>query len=235
VEYLEGGRSLPLGVGGDVSYRQAVAALPPGSIVVLYTDGLIERRDRSLEDGLELLRRLVAEGPRAPEALADYVLAQAFREHERSDDVALLVVRLPAVRSGQLALTLPAEPDALHTARDELRAWLKRGGVDGADAHDIVLATWEACANAVEHPEEPREAGFTLEAFRDGDRVRVLVRDAGRWRPERAREERGLGLRLMRSLMESVEVDRAPTGTVVRMERQLSPDVNGHGMRNGSS
>jgi serine phosphatase RsbU (regulator of sigma subunit)/anti-sigma regulatory factor (Ser/Thr protein kinase) len=235
VEYLEGGRSLPLGIGGDVKYRQAVAALPAGSIVVLYTDGLIERRDRSLEDGLNMLLDLVAEGPRAPDALADYVLAQAFRDHERSDDVAVLVVRLPTVRSGQLELTLPSEPDALQTARDELRAWLARGGIDGAAAHDIVLAAWEACANAVEHPEQPREAAFTLEAARDGDRVRLLVRDGGRWRPERPREERGLGLRLMRSLMESVEVDRAPTGTVVRMERRVSAAENGHGPRDMSA
>ena len=234
VEYLEGGRSLPLGIGGDVTYRQAVAALPAGSILVLYTDGLIERRDRSLEVGLDMLREVVAEGPRAPDALADYVLAQAFREHERSDDVAVLVVRLPLVRLEQLELTLPSEPDALHTARDELRAWLARGGIEGAAAHDIVLAAWEACANAVEHPDQPGEAAFTLEANRDGDRIRVLVRDGGRWRPERAREERGLGLRLMRSLMESVEVDRAPTGTVVRMERSVIADENGHGPRNGS-
>jgi anti-sigma regulatory factor (Ser/Thr protein kinase) len=201
---------------------------------VLYTDGLIERRDRSLEDGLELLSRLVAAGPRDPDALADYILAHAFRDHDRGDDVAVLIVRLPAVRSGQLALTLPSEPDALHTARDELRAWLARGGIDGVDAHDIVLATWEACANAVEHPEDPREAAFTLEAFRDGDRVRVFVRDAGHWRPEQERAERGLGLRLMRSLMESVDVDPAPTGTVVRMERRVSAYENGHGPRDGS-
>jgi serine phosphatase RsbU (regulator of sigma subunit)/anti-sigma regulatory factor (Ser/Thr protein kinase)/uncharacterized protein YigA (DUF484 family) len=227
VEYLEGGRSLPLGIGGDVTYRQAVASLPAGSIVLLYTDGLIERRDRSLEEGLDLLRELVAEGPRAPDALADYIVEQTFRDHERGDDVALLAVRLSSVRAGQLALTLPSEPDALHTARDELRAWLEQGGVDGPDAHDIVLAAWEACANAVEHPEEPRDAAFTLEAFRDGDLVRLRVSDGGRWRPERQREERGLGLRLMRSLMETVNVDHAPTGTVVRMERRVSANGNG--------
>jgi anti-sigma regulatory factor (Ser/Thr protein kinase) len=87
----------------------------------------------------------------------------------------------------------------------------------------------------VEHPEEPREAAFTLEAFRDGDRVRVHVSDAGRWRPERERAERGLGLRLMRSLMESVDVDFAPNGTVVRMERRLGAQANGHGPAEGDA
>lgn len=115
----------------------------------------------------------------------------------------------------------------MQTARDELRAWLARGGVDRDDAHDIVLAAWEACANAVEHPEEPSEAAFTLEASRDGDRVRLRVQDAGRWRPESNRDERGLGLLLMRSLMESVEVSPDTTGTVVLMERKLGATGNG--------
>ena len=97
-----------------------------------------------------------------------------------------------------------------------------------------MLATWEACANAVEHPEDPREAAFTLEALREGDRVRVSVRDGGRWRPEQERAERGLGLRLMHSLMESVEVDAAPTGTVVRMERRLTVVESSNGQRDGS-
>ena len=247
VAYLEGGRSLPLGIGGEVSYQQAVAELPPGSIVVLYTDGLIERRDRSLEEGLDVLRELVAAAPRAPEALVDYLLAHAFRDSERGDDVAVLVVSLNEVPSARLQLTLPAAPEGLQTARDELRAWLARGGVDRDDAHDIVLAAWEACANAVEHPEEPSEAAFTLEASRDGDRVRLRVQDAGRWRPERDRDERGLGLLLMRSLMESVEVapdsdrNRRLDGAQARARpataprRALGKDGREHGSRSSST
>ena len=146
-----------------MTYRQAVAALPTGSIVVL-TDGLIERRDRSLEDGLQMLRRLVAEGPRAPDALADYVLAHAFREHERSDDVAVLVGSPPdrSVGAAGADASVRAGRAAHGTGRASRLAGA--GGVDGADAHDIVLATWEACANAVEHPEDPARAVFTLEA-----------------------------------------------------------------------
>ena len=233
VAYLEGGRSLPLGIGGDVSYRQAAVEVPPGSVLMLYTDGLIERRDSSLDEGLELLARLVSEGPPEPDALVDHVLAHVFRESERGDDVAVLVVRLEGVPAPELRLTLPAEPEALQTAREELRAWLEHGGVGRDDAHDIVLATWEACANAVEHPEEPIASEFRLEALRQGDRVRVTVSDAGQWRPPSERQERGLGLLLMRNLMESVEVTPAPTGTVVLMERHLKSPRNGHGDRDG--
>ena len=66
VEYLEGGRGLPLGTGTSTSYRQAVAELPHGAVLVFYTDGLIERRGRSLDEGFERLRAAVATGPRTP-------------------------------------------------------------------------------------------------------------------------------------------------------------------------
>jgi serine phosphatase RsbU (regulator of sigma subunit)/K+-sensing histidine kinase KdpD/anti-sigma regulatory factor (Ser/Thr protein kinase) len=233
ISYLEGGRSLPLGIGGDVSYRQAALEVPPGSVLLLYTDGLIERRDRSLDEGLELLGELVAGGPALPDALVDHILAHAFREDERGDDVAVLAVRFEGVPAPELRLTLPAAPEALQTAREQLRAWLAHGGVGGDDAHDIVLATWEACANAVEHPEQPTASEFELEASRQGDSVRVTVRDAGRWRAPSEREERGLGLLLMRNLMQSVEVTPAPTGTVVYMERRLTAPRNGHATVDG--
>ena len=99
------------------------------------------------------------------------------------------------MRAGELTLTLPSEPDALTTARDELRSWLERGGIDGADAHDIVLAAWEACANAVEHPQEPTGRRSHWRPRATGDRISHPRERPGRWRPERERAERGLGLR----------------------------------------
>ena len=62
VEFLEGGRGLPLGTGTS-TYRQAVAELPHGSVLLFYTDGLIERRGRSLDEGFERLGAAVATGP----------------------------------------------------------------------------------------------------------------------------------------------------------------------------
>ena len=51
VEYLGGGRGLPLGTGTTANYRQAVDGLSQGSVLLFYTDGLIERRGRSLDEG----------------------------------------------------------------------------------------------------------------------------------------------------------------------------------------
>ncbi len=64
-EYLEGGRSIPIGVHADVQYSQDVVQLEPGDAIVLYTDGLVERRGSTLDEGLEQLRSAASVlGPR---------------------------------------------------------------------------------------------------------------------------------------------------------------------------
>jgi anti-sigma regulatory factor (Ser/Thr protein kinase) len=219
--FLEEGRSLPVGVGTDVGYAQGVSELEPGSTVLLYTDGLVERRDRSFEEGLELLRSVVGTGPAEPGELVERVLAELLPGDERGDDVAVLAVRVTEVPLDDIRLVLPAEPAALSTVRERLRLWLAKAGASAAETDDIVLAAWEACANAIEHAQEPTLPDFALEASRAADRVRVAVRDHGRWKPEVPRADRGFGLRLMRTLMESVEVSPLPNGTVVTMERRV--------------
>ena len=72
------------------SVAEDATALPPGATVLLYTDGLVERRDRSLEEGLELLRATVESGPSEPDALVEHVLERLLADGERDDDVALL-------------------------------------------------------------------------------------------------------------------------------------------------
>jgi GAF domain-containing protein/anti-sigma regulatory factor (Ser/Thr protein kinase) len=220
-EFLEGGRSLPLGVGLDVAYAQASVELVPGSTLLLYTDGLVERRDRALEDGLTQLRSAVGSGPPEPAALVEHVLAGLLGEGEREDDVAVLAVRLTEVPVDEIRLVLPAEPEALATVREELRRWLARAGATEEEAHDIVLAAWEACANAIEHAQEPSLDDFAFKASHVANRVRLAVRDNGRWKPEVHRDHRGFGLHLMRTLMESVEVRPGGGGTVVTMERRV--------------
>jgi GAF domain-containing protein/anti-sigma regulatory factor (Ser/Thr protein kinase) len=225
VEYLEGARSLPLGVGADVQYQQDVLQLEPGALVVLYTDGLVERRDSSLDEGLDRLREAVARAPHEPEELVDAVIAECLGDVERADDVALLAVRLSERPVADLELRLPADPTSLVVVRDELREWLALTPANEAETSDVVLAAWEACANAGAHAQAPSDSTFALEASSIGRSVLLRVRDSGRWRTEEERPDRGLGLVLMRSLMDRFQVVPGDRGTVVTMERRVGAEA----------
>jgi serine phosphatase RsbU (regulator of sigma subunit)/anti-sigma regulatory factor (Ser/Thr protein kinase) len=219
VEYLEGGRGLPLGTGVASTYRQAVAELPDGAVLLFYTDGLVERRGHSIDEGFERLRAAVATGPRDPERLAAHVLERLLGDEERRDDVVLFVARLLPVAPREIDLRVEGGDTGLRHAREALRLWLAAAPVDEMTAHDVVLATWEACANATEH--SLSESGFRLRVALVGDTIRVVVEDEGSWLPPSARPDRGRGLQLMRALMSSVEVEPGPHGTRVALERRL--------------
>jgi serine phosphatase RsbU (regulator of sigma subunit)/anti-sigma regulatory factor (Ser/Thr protein kinase) len=219
VEYLEGGRGLPLGTGVASTYRQAVAELPDGAVLLFYSDGLVERRGHSIDEGFERLRAAVATGPRDPERLAGHVLERLLGDEERRDDVVLFVARLLPVAPREIDLRVEGGDTGLRHAREALRLWLAAAPVDEMTAHDVVLATWEACANATEH--SLSESGFRLRVALVGDTIRVVVEDEGSWLPPSARPDRGRGLQLMRALMSSVEVEPGPHGTRVALERRL--------------
>jgi anti-sigma regulatory factor (Ser/Thr protein kinase) len=104
-----------------------------------------------------------------------------------------------------------------------LRAWLRQRGVADRDIAAITLATSEACANAIEHAYGPDEATFELRAERTDDRVEIEIRDRGQWREPRG-SDRGRGLQLMETYMDTVEVRRDAGGTTVAMTKRLSED-----------
>jgi serine phosphatase RsbU (regulator of sigma subunit) len=82
----------PLGV--DADYRSQQCGFEPGAVLVLYTDGLVERRREPMADRVLQLADAVAAGPVDVEALADHVLTRLLGEDENDDDVAVLVVAM---------------------------------------------------------------------------------------------------------------------------------------------
>ena len=222
VEFLEGGRGLPLGAGTDTRYTQEIVELPVGTTLVLYSDGLVERRGESIDVGLERLRQAVLDGPREPEQLVEHLLQRLVGTGERGDDIALLAVRLLAVAPEPLHLRLPSDIGSLDVVRDTMRSWLSGAPVSGPEAHDVVLAVWEACANAIEHAVDPREDMLQLWVELTGTELRIAIEDTGAWSPPLERPNRGFGLRLMQAAMTSVEIDPASTGTRVILEKSLA-------------
>lgn len=90
--YVEGGHGLPLGVGEGPKYQSGAECLEPGSVIVLYTDGLVEPVE-GLEQGFAQLKDCVERGPAELEALCDHVLEEMVGP-TANDDVALLMIRL---------------------------------------------------------------------------------------------------------------------------------------------
>jgi anti-sigma regulatory factor (Ser/Thr protein kinase) len=121
-----------------------------------------------------------------------------------------------------MELTLPAEPMELSSLRRALQRWLVECSASDADSYDIVLACNEACANAIEHAYGPGDASVHIDAaFRDGE-IAITVRDHGQWRNARG-NNRGRGLALMETLMDSVSIKTDPdVGTEVSMTRRLN-------------
>jgi anti-anti-sigma factor len=194
--------------------------LDPGSTLLLYTDGLVERRARSIDDGLEALRAAMADGPGDLDRLCDDGVLGILPSDAPPDDVAVLAVRFLPLTGDELDLLLPAEPAVLASLRRALGQWLSGLGGTPEEVHDVVLACNEAATNVLEHAYGPGEGFFEIKGrHRDRD-VEVAVRDFGRWRSPRG-DERGRGLLMMHALVDSVEVSPAPSGTEVRFRHRL--------------
>ena len=215
--YLSLAAALPLGVADAEQYRSEVVPFTAGTAVVLYTDGLVERRDAPIDDGLERLRALGTASRDVEQLCADAL--DRLLTAGPADDVALVAARIPPLQD-DLHTSWPATSEALVGVRRLLRRWLAVHGAQEEEAYDIVVACQEACANAVEHAYGPGHAYFDVTAEHREARIRVTVRDHGRWRPPRG-SHRGRGLPLMRALMESVDVEHGDEGTVVVLERTL--------------
>jgi PAS domain S-box-containing protein len=218
-EFLEGNGSVPLGVLPFPSYEKESATMEPGSSLVLYTDGLIERPGQHLDDGLAELAARVREAPEDPELLCDYLLGTLVPAGGAPDDVAILTLRnLPFVERFRFEFT--SEPEALSRMRSILRRWLRHAGAGNREIAEIVTACGEAATNAIEHAGAAVGAPFEVSGRLRGAQVEIAIRDQGRWRAPRDGDQ-GRGLALMRALTDTVEVSPSPQGTTVRLRRTL--------------
>jgi GAF domain-containing protein/anti-sigma regulatory factor (Ser/Thr protein kinase) len=213
--FLEGGRSVPLGLPFDLPRPQAHERLGPGSILVVYTDGLVERREEPLDRGLERLAE-VASRVRAGSLteISDGLLELVA--DDRHDDVALLTIG-PRRPVEVFRRTFPADAHELATMRAELRTWLERSGLPTETQEDVVLACTEAATNAIEHAYIGRRGDVLIEAESEDGALQVSVTDHGRWRHPRPDDSRGRGLELVRAVIGDVDVERGEGGTTVRM------------------
>jgi serine phosphatase RsbU (regulator of sigma subunit)/anti-sigma regulatory factor (Ser/Thr protein kinase) len=221
-QLLEEGHTIPLGIRAERPRPEAHVTLPARATLLLYTDGLVERRRSGLDHGIARASVLLQDGRGLTlDDLADQIMSSLAPSDGYQDDVALLLYRHPA----PLQLEFPAHVSQLAPTRAALRSWLTRARVDPVQTQDMVIAVGEAIANAIEHGHRHSPEGIiSLHATALCDQVQLTVVDTGSWKPPRpdTNTHRGRGIKLMRALMHSVAINPGATGTLVHLSARIT-------------
>jgi integral membrane sensor domain MASE1/anti-sigma regulatory factor (Ser/Thr protein kinase) len=220
--YVEGGVGPPIGVVPNAEYTESTCRVETGGVLVLFTDGLVERRDQSLGERLELLRQVASQAEGSLDASVDHIVIRML-DQGVVDDVALLAVRPVSLTGEVLHLERPARPSFVPGVRHLLGRWLVENGASGDEAYDVLVASTEAHTNAVRHAYRDGYGVVEIEATVERADVLITVRDHGTWREplSEVAATGGRGLRLMEALMDATEINLVNGGTEIRMRRRL--------------
>ncbi|TXS66390.1 PAS domain S-box protein [Streptomyces sp. me109] len=216
----------PLGA-AEPPFETVEVPVPEGSLLVLYTDGLVESAKREIDEGMaelaELLRTVHRKGTDTDlDRLCDILTAGLLpAEHQAADDAAVLVARLHALTGDQMASwPLPEDPRAAGQARRHVREQLTSWGLDGLTPTTELLAS-ELVGNVVRHAKGPlrlrllRSAGLICEVF-DGSLTMPRIRRAA------DTDEGGRGLQLITALSQRWGTRYTPTGKCIWTEQPLN-------------
>ncbi|MET9161538.1 SpoIIE family protein phosphatase [Streptomyces parvulus] len=189
----------PLGVGG-LPFESTELELREGSVLALYTDGLVESRDRDADTGQALLREALAAPADSLNVACDRVLRTLLPSGGAADDVALLLARTRGLPAGQVATwDIPADPSLVAPVRkqvlDQLSTW---GLLDASFTAELVVS--ELVTNAIRYGAPP----IRLRLIHDAATLICEVSDTSHTAPHlrRARtwDEGGRGLLLVAQL-----------------------------------
>jgi anti-sigma regulatory factor (Ser/Thr protein kinase) len=220
--FLELPAGPPLGLGG-VPFESVEVTLPPGSLLALYTDGLVESRQHDLDVGLEVLRRALTEPADALEDVCEHVVRTVL-PHGPADDAALLLVRTQALDGRRVAAwDVAANAAAVSRVRSEsVRRLVSWGLEEAAFVTELVVS--ELVTNAI------RYGGSPIQLRLIHDQVLTCeVSDANSAAPHlrRARvfDEGGRGLLLVAQLTQRWGTRQTSTGKTIWCEQALPTET----------
>ncbi|MFI5764211.1 SpoIIE family protein phosphatase [Streptomyces sp. NPDC051563] len=209
----------PLGLGG-LPFETVEVELPEGSLLALYTDGLLQARDHDIDEALDSMLAALILPASTLDTVCDRVLT-ALLTHRPEDDVALLVARTRALHTDKVAVwDLPSDPSFVAQARrnatDQLTVW----GLDEA-AFVTELVVSELVTNAIRYGEAPVQ----LRLIHEGSTLICEVSDASGTAPHmrRARifDEGGRGLLLVAQLTQRWGTRHTLFGKTIWAEQSL--------------
>ncbi|MFI1505552.1 SpoIIE family protein phosphatase [Streptomyces sp. NPDC020597] len=208
----------PLGLGG-LPYEKTEIRLPPGSSIVLYTDGLLEERQRDIDEGIERLRGVVAHPGRTPEQMCQAVMDALLPTAPR-DDVALLVARTRLLDGDRTAVwQVESDPAAVSGVRACVSGLLHDWGLE-EQAFTMELILSELVTNAIRYATGP----ITVRVIRDRSLI-CEVSDGSSVSPHLRRaagmDEGGRGLFLVAQFADRWGTRYTPEGKVIWTEQQL--------------
>jgi anti-sigma regulatory factor (Ser/Thr protein kinase) len=236
VRYLEDGRLPPLTARAPATNTApGTATFPAGSLLIMYTDGLIERHDESLSQGFDRLAAAASGCVDLPvDVVCSTLLNQLAPAAGHKDDVVVLALRPTGTTDTSFVVTVPADLGQLAEVRHRLRDWLAGLDVGAPLEHDILLSVGETLANAIEHGNElDEQTNVSIEIFARPDLVDATISDLGHWTEESAathhEPDRGRGLTLINGLADRLDTKRTPYGTNVHLQFRRPP--GGHQQR----
>ncbi|MGY1499043.1 SpoIIE family protein phosphatase [Streptomyces sp. QTS52] len=219
VELIDLPAGPPLGLGG-LPFEAVEIELPEGSLLALYTDGLVESRDGDIDDGISRVCQALARPAASLDVLCDGILAAALPRRP-ADDVALLVARTRALDDARVAAwDVSPDPAAVAETRKNAVGQLASWGLsDAAFVTELVVS--ELVTNAIRHAEPP----IQLRLIHDRSLI-CEVSDASNTAPHmrRARtyDEGGRGLLLVAQLTQRWGTRPTPEGgKVIWAEQSL--------------
>jgi anti-sigma regulatory factor (Ser/Thr protein kinase)/PAS domain-containing protein len=218
VEYPDVPAGPPLGLGG-LPFETADLELAEGSRLVLYTDGLVEDRERDIDVGLEMLRTALEQAGPSPEDTCRAVL-DARPPTRATDDIALIVARTRALPADRIAeWQVPADPAAVSDVRAAVSRQLARWGLDElAFTTELILS--ELVTNAIRYGGDPiqvrvlHDRTLICEVF-DSSSTSPHLRYAA------MTDEGGRGLFLVAQLSDRWGTRYTPEGKVIWAEQPL--------------
>ncbi|MCM2424778.1 SpoIIE family protein phosphatase [Streptomyces sp. RKAG337] len=220
VSYPELPAGPPLGLGG-LPFESTDLQLPAGSLIALFTNGLVQSSDRDIDAGLDRLDEILAEHRRPLEELADRTVSTLL-PGPSDDDAALLLVRTRRLDKYRVAVwELAADPVMVGRARAAATGQLGEWGLDDVSFTTELIVS-ELVTNAIRYAEGP----ILLRLIRDQTLI-CEVSDSGHTSPHMRHaasdDEGGRGLFLIAQMTEHWGTRYTPTGKTIWAEQDLPP------------
>ncbi|MEU1340952.1 SpoIIE family protein phosphatase [Streptomyces sp. NPDC005827] len=225
VRFLDVPAGPPLGLGG-LPFESYETELPEGSLIALYTNGLLEPRDHDIDDALDKMFAALARPAQSLDTVCDRVLTTMLT-HRPDDDIALLVARTQALHADRVAtwelpFDLATVAEARKLATQQLTAWRLE---EAAFITELVVS--EMVTNAFRYGRPP----VRLRLIHDDHTLTCEVFDSSNTAPHMRRahtyDEGGRGLLLVGQLTRRWGTRHATTGKTVWAEQFLTQEAKG--------